>query len=288
MLKESLAVAIFALGASVAAAQPNLTMVPKQEVRCVSTTMTSAFFLKIDEIRGDSLDKCHHDEIELMAFQNSGNTITVTKKIDISSPRLYLFALEGRAIPEAILTVLESGAQRRILRYTMKNAVVSSIDQVARSDNRETVQFRFSSLKTETETSTATAGSSSSRPTTVSFTLGQSQSAASALNSGVSAGRIQDFVVVKPLDASSPRLMQAKQSGQMIPEIVITLHPGSDWLTYKLTDVLVASDVQEGGGSGQSETVHLKPSKVMFEYNSGSRQGAPVKAGWNVKAQKKV
>lgn len=71
MLKESLAVAIFALGASVAAAQNNLTIVPKQEARCVSTTMTSAFFLKIDEIRGDSLDKCHHDEIELMAFQNS-------------------------------------------------------------------------------------------------------------------------------------------------------------------------------------------------------------------------
>jgi type VI protein secretion system component Hcp len=288
MLKESLAVAIFAFGAHVAAAQPKLIIVPKPETRCVSTTMTSAFFLKIDEIRGDSLDKCHHDEIELMAFQNSGNAITVTKKIDISSPRMYLLALEGRAIPEAILTVLESGSQRRIMRYTMKNAVVSSIDQVAGSDNRETVQLRFSKLITETETSTATAGSSSSRPITVSFALGQSQSAASALNSGASAGRIQEFVLVKPLDASSPKLMQAKQSGQLIPEIVITLRPGSDSLTYKLTDVQIVSDVQQGSGSGQSETVHLKPSKVMLEYNSGSRQGASVRAGWDVKAQKRV
>ncbi len=269
-------------------AQPSLTTVPKQDARCASATMTSALFLKIDKIPGDSLDKCYRDEIELLGFTNSGNAITITKRIDTSTPRLFSAALQGLVMPAAILTVLESGAQRRILRYTMKNAVVNSIDQVAGSDNRETVQFRFSSLTTETETSTATAGSSSPRSIAVSFTLGPAQSAASALNSGVSTGRFQDFVVVKPLDASSPKLMQAKQSGQPIPEIVITLRSGSDSLTYRLSNVLIASDVQQGSGAGQSETVHLKPSKVMFEYNSGSRPGAAVKGGWDVKANTKV
>jgi type VI protein secretion system component Hcp len=232
--------------------------------------MTSVFFLKIDKIRGDSLDKCHRDEIELTSFTNSGNAITVTKRIDISTPRLFSAALEGLVIPEAILTVLESGAQKRILRYTMKNAVVNSVDQVAGSDNRETVQFRFSSLATETEASTATAGSSSLRSIAVSFALGPAQSAVSTLNSGASSGRFQDFVVVKPLDASSPTLMQAKQSGQVIAEIVITLKSGDDSFMYKLSNVLVASDIQQGGGSGQSETVHLKPSKVVMEHNSAS------------------
>ena len=191
-------------------------------------------------------------------------------------------------MPEAILTVLESGAQKRILRYTMKNAVVNSVDQVAGSDDRETVQFRFGSLMTETGTSTATAGSPSPRSIAVSFALGPAQSAASTLNSGVSTGRFQDFVVVKPLDAASPKLMQAKQSGQVIPEIVITLKSGNDSFTYKLSNVLVASDVQQGTGSGQSETVHLKPSKVMMEHNSPNRPGAAVKSGWDVKAGKKV
>jgi type VI protein secretion system component Hcp len=268
--------------------QPSLGVAAKKDTRCISATMTSALFLKVDKIAGDSLDKCHRDEIELMDFVNSGNAITVTKRIDISSPRLYLAALDGHVMPEAILTVLESGAQRRILRYTMKNAVVNSIDQVAGSGSRETVQFRFSSLATETETSTATAGASSSPSIAVSFTLGPAQSTASALNSGVNAGRFEDFVVVKPLDALSPKLMQAKQSGQLIPEIVITLRPGSDSYTYKLSNVLVVSDVQQASGSAQSETVHLKPSKVMIEYNSGSRPGAAMKAGWDAMAKTKL
>ena len=288
MHKGSLLLTIFVLGASVAAAQPIGTIMPRKQIACSSTMMTSAFFLKIDEVRGDSIDKCHRDEIELMGFQNSGSAMTVTKKIDISSPQLYLMALEGRVIPEATLTVLENGAQRRILRYTMKNAVVNSVDQVAGSDNRETVQFRFAALRTETETSAATAGSSSPRTMTVSFSIGQTQSPAGALNSGVSAGRFQDFVVVKPLDASSPMLLQAKLSGQLIPEITVILLAGNDSLRYKLSDVLIVSDLQQGSGSGQSETLHLKPTKVMFEYNSGSHPGAPLKTGWDAKQQKRV
>ena len=267
---------------------PGLARVTKPDTHCVSATMTSALFLKIDKIPGDSLDKCHHGEIELMSFTNSGNAITVTKRIDISTPRLFSAALGGLVMPEAILTVLESGAQKRILWYTMKNAVVNSVDQVAGSDDRETVQFRFGSLMTETGTSTATAGSLSPRSIAVSFALGQVQSTVSSLKSGVSTGRFGDFVVVKPLDASSPKLMQAKQSGQAIAEIVITLKSDNDLFVYKLRNVLVASDIQQGSGSGQSETMHLKPSQVMIEYNSPSRPGAPVKEGYDIKAGKKV
>ena len=36
---------------------------------CKSSTLTSALFLKIAEIPGDSRDTCHRDEIEVRQFQ---------------------------------------------------------------------------------------------------------------------------------------------------------------------------------------------------------------------------
>lgn len=258
---------------------------------CSSTTMTNWIFLKIAGIPGDSSDKCHLHEIEPLSFQNSGTSFTVIKKIDSSSPHLFIAALAGTNIPEAILTVFQAGAQPKLFVYRMKNAVVASVEQTAGSANREVVTLRFKSLETDYGSTTGSAQSAAAPAgIDVTFTTGGVQSTASMVSDSFSTGQSRDFVVNKLLDASSPKLMQAFQSGQHLTEVIITLKPRGtiNVFVYKLTDVAVTGDTQQGNGSSATEQVRLKPSKIVMEYNSTSGTQAPVKAGYDLKKNAKV
>ena len=266
---------------------------PVKTAPCSSATMTNSLFLKIEGIPGDSRDKCHPNEIEPFSFQNSGTSITVVKKIDLSSPHLFIAALTGTHFTEADLTVFQGGAQPKLMRYRMKNAIVASVDQTAGSTNREIVTLKFMGLETQIQSTTASAQSAAAPAgIDVRFTVAgvPSTSAASMVSDGFSTGQLRDFVVNKPLDATSPKLMQASVSGQHLAEVIITLKPRgtSDIFTYKLTDVVVAGDTQQGNGSSATEQVRLKPSRITLEYNSNSGTHPPVKKGWDVKTAKAV
>jgi len=259
---------------------------------CKSSTLTSALFLKIAEIPGDSRDTCHRDEIEVRQFQYGGSSMTVWKKIDITSPHLFLATLIGRHFPLAVLTVLEQGSQPRFVIYKMKDAIVTSIDQTAGSTSNEQIVLRFQSMVMETESTSARAPSPGAPPgfnlSMNISTLGTASFPVSLLNDGASGGQFHDLMINKQLDAASPKLMLAFQSGQHLPEITITLTPagGGEPLIYKLTDVVVASDTQQGTASSQTELVRLKPARIEIEYRSTTR--GPVKAGYDVKANKAV
>jgi type VI protein secretion system component Hcp len=276
---------------------PTVTKVVAPPATCTSATLTNSIFLRIQGIHGDSRDKCHLREIEPLSFQNSGTSITVIKKIDLSSPSLFVTGMEGRTVPEAILTVFQAGTPPRLIQYKMKNVIVASVDQVAGSANRETVTLRFQSLETEIQ-STRGSAQSAAAPAGMDLTftvpgVPSSISVASMVSFGFSARQLRDFVVNKPIDAAtSPKLMQASVSGQHLTEVVITLKSRgtTDTFTYKLTDVVVTGDMQQGNGSSATEQVRLKPSKIMMEYNSTSGSGtqAPVKDGWDVKTGARV
>jgi type VI protein secretion system component Hcp len=259
---------------------------------CKSSTLTSALFLKIADIPGDSRDFCHRDEIEVRQFQYGGNSMTVWKKIDITSPHLFIAALTGRHIPQAVLTVLEQRPQPRFVIYKMKDAIVTAIDQTAGSTSNEQIVLRFQSMEMETESASATAPAPGAAPGfNISMkisTLGSASFAVSLLNDGASGGQLHDLMINKSLDTASPKLMLAFQSGQHLPEITFTLTPagGGEPLMYKLTDVVVAADTQQGSASSQTELVRLKPSRITIEYHSNTR--GPVKAGYDVKANKAV
>jgi type VI protein secretion system component Hcp len=174
----------------------------------------------------------------------------------------------------------------------MKDAIVTSIDQTAGTTSNEQIVLRFQSMEMDSESTSATAPAPGAPPgfnlSMNISTLGTASFPVSLLNDGASGGQFHDLMINKSLDAASPKLMSAYQSGQHLSEIRITLTPagGGEPLIYKLTDVVVAADTQQGTASSQTEQVRLKPSRIEIEYRSNTR--GPVKTGYDVKANKAV
>lgn len=78
-------------------------------------------FLKISDIKGESMDKSHQGEIEVLAWSwdlsqssDPNNPIvrpmSVTKYVDLSTPVLYDYLLTNKMAPEAVLTVRKAGS----------------------------------------------------------------------------------------------------------------------------------------------------------------------------------
>jgi type VI secretion system secreted protein Hcp len=117
--------------------------------------------------------------------------------------------------------------------------------------------------------------------------------------SGAGAGKVKFSAlrVIKVYDASSPKLMQAAATGRHIRSAVLTFRRSGDpngveFLTYKLSDVVVAS-YQEGGanvdqralGSLEDE-IGLNPAKVQVTektVNADGKAGPAVTASFDVK-----
>ena len=112
-------------------------------------TSTSAMaavdmFIKIGNIKGESLDKVHKDEIDVLAWswgasKGTAQTkkgllpptciqdLSITKYIDRSSPDLILNGVSGFAVPTAKLTMRKAGESPiEFLTLEMSNVTVSS------------------------------------------------------------------------------------------------------------------------------------------------------------------
>src|SRR6266446_3964561 len=97
-------------------------------------TTTAVAFLKIDGIEGESQDACHKAEIELLSMQTGGSNnslISVAKKIDKATPRLWFTLMSRQHLPRATITfyISASGVQPGILRYVFTDVIVTSINQ---------------------------------------------------------------------------------------------------------------------------------------------------------------
>ncbi|WP_028062636.1 type VI secretion system tube protein Hcp [Solirubrobacter soli] len=105
---------------------------------------------------------------------------------------------------------------------------------------------------------------------------------------GGGAGKVafHDLTFAKLYDATSPKLFQRLATGEHIKQVTFNLH-GDDDLTYKLSDVVVTS--YEQGGTKERpllERVELNFSKVEISFTPAG--GAPITAGFDVKANKSV
>jgi type VI secretion system secreted protein Hcp len=108
--------------------------------------MAVDMFLKIDGIDGESADKQHRGEIEILSFSwgesNSGSSASgggggsgkvamqdfhFVTRIDKSTPKLFLSVATGEHIKQAVLTLRKAGTtQFEFLKWTFTDVLISS------------------------------------------------------------------------------------------------------------------------------------------------------------------
>jgi len=131
-----------------------------------------------------------------------------------------------------------------------------------------------------------------------SFSWGETEVVGGAAGGGGGAGKVQieDLHVVMKESKASPILFLACASGQHLKQAVLTGRKAGqtqvEFLVIKLTDVLVSS-YHTGGGTAAApdDQVSLNFAKIEFAFTAQQPDGkpdAPVKAGWDVKQNKKV
>lgn len=130
-------------------------------------------FLKLTDIKGETGDAKHADEIEIDSYSwgavqtgtsafgggaGSGKIdmqdFHFTKKIDCSTPALFIHCAKGKPIGEAKLTLRKAGGdQQEYLIVTFKHVTVSSLQQSGHSQGTqipmESIALNFESVKYE-------------------------------------------------------------------------------------------------------------------------------------------
>ena len=124
--------------------------------------MAVDMFLKLDGIKGESVDSKHKDEIAVLAWSwgmsNSGSAhlgggagsgkvnvqdLSLTKYIDVSSPDLMLCSCNGKHIAKAQLTVRKAG--ENALEYL----IIKLEDILVASVSTENVTLNFAKVDVE-------------------------------------------------------------------------------------------------------------------------------------------
>ena len=131
-----------------------------------------------------------------------------------------------------------------------------------------------------------------------SWSWGETNSGAGASGGGGGAGKVsmQDFHFTKNYDKASPKLFLAVATGEHYKTATLSARKSGgdhqEYLVIKLSDVIITS-YQTGGNNGEvpMEQVSMNFAKIEFEYRPQLPDGsldAPVKAGWDLKANKKI
>ncbi|WP_047194642.1 Hcp family type VI secretion system effector [Caldimonas brevitalea] len=109
--------------------------------------MAVDMFLKIDDVKGESVDAKHKGTIDVLAWSwglsQSGTThlgggggsgkvsvqdISLTKYVDKSTPTLMLACCNGKHYKEAVLTVRKAGEKPlEYIKITMKEVIVANL-----------------------------------------------------------------------------------------------------------------------------------------------------------------
>ncbi len=133
-----------------------------------------------------------------------------------------------------------------------------------------------------------------------SFSWGESQTGSSSAGGGGGAGKVQmqDFHFTMKVNKASPKLLLHCASGEHFKEGLLTCRKAGaqqqEYMKIKFTDLLISS--YQTGASASSDTLPVDQisfnfSKIEYEYAAqkadGSLEGG-IKAGWDLKANKKV
>jgi type VI secretion system secreted protein Hcp len=109
-------------------------------------TMAVDMFLKMDDLKGESIDSKHKDAIDILSWSwgmsQSGTThsgggggagkvsvsdISITKHVDRATPLLMLSCCNGKHYKQAVLTVRKAGEKPlEYIKLTLKEIIVSN------------------------------------------------------------------------------------------------------------------------------------------------------------------
>jgi type VI secretion system secreted protein Hcp len=133
-----------------------------------------------------------------------------------------------------------------------------------------------------------------------SWSWGESQSGTHAQGGGGGAGKVamQDFHFVMSVNKASPKLALACATGEHIKKAVLIARKAGkeqqEFLKITMSDLLVSSFQTGGSGHGDilpTEQISLNFAKIEWEYKEQKPDGSlggPVKAGYDLKANKAV
>ncbi len=143
--------------------------------------MAMDMFMKIDSLKGESRDKSHAGEIDVLAWSwglsNSGSAhqgtgagagkvnvqdLSFTKYIDKSTPDMLLAACNGKHYKSALLTVRKAGEKPvEYLKITMTEVLITSVSTGGSGGEdrlTENVTLNFAEVKVDYVEQTATGG----------------------------------------------------------------------------------------------------------------------------------
>ena len=138
----------------------------------MSPPMATDIFAKIGDIKGESLDAKHKDEVEVLSWSwgvsQSGSTspgggggqgkanfndFNFTHKVDKASPVLLKACATGSHIKEATVTVRKAGkGQQEFLIFKMSDIIVTSVNPSGSGDSAtmaESVALQFAKVHLE-------------------------------------------------------------------------------------------------------------------------------------------
>jgi len=143
--------------------------------------MAMDMFMKIGTLKGESKDKTHKEEIDVLAWSwglsNSGSAqqgggagagkvnvqdVSFTKYIDKSSPDLMLATCNGKHFDKAVLTVRKAGEQPlEYLLVTMEDLIITSVSTGGSGGEdrlTENVTLNFARIKVQYKEQTEKGG----------------------------------------------------------------------------------------------------------------------------------
>ena len=134
-----------------------------------ATPVASAAYMKLGEIKGESVDAQHKDWIEVSSFSwgtsNAGRvgattglatpatpgTLTITRKMDKASPVL-MQRCSGQKAPEVVVHLPSSQRGQGYIEYVLKDVIISACTQ---ANGQESLSFNYSKIEFKNAAMTA-------------------------------------------------------------------------------------------------------------------------------------
>ena len=130
--------------------------------------MAPDIFAKLGDIKGESLDDKHKDEIEVVSFSwgatnpiavSSGGSaagkvtfkeFSIVHQIDKASPLLMKACATGQHLKDATITQRKAGkGQHDFLIFKMNDVIITSVTEVSGDPDVETVTLTFAKVAVE-------------------------------------------------------------------------------------------------------------------------------------------